>query len=151
MNWIKKNREGYVITYNPSPFCEIPKESWGLADLLIVNEIEALQVLDASLGSEEASVFKKHTENDMIEGYKVVAKSLQKLLNDGGYGSSVVITLGAEGSLFIAKDSTEPELVEAFKVKKVVDTTGAGDTFLGGVVSQLCRGSKLRDLSLIHI
>jgi ribokinase len=41
----------------------------------------------------------------------------------------VIITLGAEGSLLTTKD--DQLIIPSYKIKKIVDTTGAGDTFNG--------------------
>ncbi len=77
------------------------------------------------------------TESAVITGTKITspsdlttnAASLQALgVKD------VVITYGAKGSYLSAKDIEK--LVPAFRVK-AVDTTAAGDTFIGYFVSML--------------
>ncbi|HEX5849308.1 MAG TPA: PfkB family carbohydrate kinase, partial [Rubrobacter sp.] len=55
---------------------------------------------------------------------------------------SAVITLGREGAVFSDGDSTghvtSPEV-------EVVDTTGAGDAFVGALASRLARDASLED------
>ena len=53
---------------------------------------------------------------------------------------NVVVTLGAKGCLL----KQTGEIVPAQKQEKVVDTTGAGDTFNGVLAARLAAGEKLR-------
>jgi ribokinase len=62
-------------------------------------------------------------------------KCAQKLL-DGGI-RRVIVTLGANGALLASKESMEH--VPAFKVK-TVDSTGAGDAFIGSFATFLGEG-----------
>jgi ribokinase len=56
-----------------------------------------------------------------------------------GFGArSAVITLGEKGALLCT--STEKLLVPAFSAGPVVETTGAGDAFNGGLAVALSRG-----------
>ena len=53
----------------------------------------------------------------------------------------VCVTLGAEGTLIIDGDGA-PQIVEGFDAQ-AIDTTGAGDTFAGGVLYGLTHGLTL--------
>ena len=55
----------------------------------------------------------------------------------------VVTTRGAKGAEFRSTDG-EKVFVPAFPAPKVVDTTGAGDTFTGFYVSAIARGADVR-------
>ena len=51
---------------------------------------------------------------------------------------TIIVTLGAQG-VFYSRDSSESGLVPGIKVNKVVDTTAAGDTFVGYFATALAR------------
>lgn len=55
----------------------------------------------------------------------------------------VVVTLGAQGSVALARGMTEPIFVPALQVD-VVDTTGAGDAFVAGLSHALAMGAPLK-------
>lgn len=138
IDWLKANRPKINIAYNPSPFKPelINEDTWKKLDLLIVNEGEAIDVArqllpDANIGA------------DSQKGFAELAIKLRSLLNPENI-QTVIITMGSKGSLFLGKGMDEPEFVKSHRVEKVVDTTGAGDTFFGGVISQLANGGTLK-------
>lgn len=117
--------EGVAVLLNPAPAVKLPDAVYdGLAHL-IVNETEA-SLLSGLL------VEKLDTE----EGCKEVATwFLQKGV------LAVIITLGGRGVYFLTKEGGE-KLVPAEKVKEVVDTTAAGDTFVGQYALEVVGSSK---------
>ncbi|KAG7662786.1 RBK1 [[Candida] subhashii] len=144
IDWIKGNRPHVRICYNPSPFDPelIDLEMLGKLDMLIVNEGEAMDVAKCVLGSSELKKFETEIENDEVKGFKELAEKLQSLINDKNEGY-VIITLGSKGVVYVSQELESPKFEPARKVKNVVDTTGAGDTFFGGVVSSLARGISI--------
>jgi len=59
-----------------------------------------------------------------------------------GMAGTIITTLGEQGSQVSTR---EREIaVPAFKVKKVVDPTGAGDSYRGGLLSGLARGLDIK-------
>jgi ribokinase len=50
----------------------------------------------------------------------------------------VIITLGARGAFY--HSTGQSELVPAFSVGNVIDTTGAGDAFLGAFATAISEG-----------
>ncbi|MET1051773.1 MAG: PfkB family carbohydrate kinase, partial [Mycetocola sp.] len=88
------------------------------ADPLVVNEIEAAQLLNI-------------VETD--------GARLAKQLNE--HVTSVVVTLGAKGAVYM--EGSEPRHVPAPHVDTVVDTTGAGDATVGVLAAHLARGESL--------
>ncbi len=99
------------IAYNLAPARNIEEKYFKMIDCLIVNETE-LEFL-------AINIFNEKNIND----YDYIAK---KLIEIGV--KSVILTLGANGSKYIDKKNNI--YVESKKVN-VVDTTGAGDTFVG--------------------
>lgn len=93
-------------------------------DWLIVNETEA-------------AIVSKHSVTS-LEDAKLVAQELLPKVKVG-----VIITLGDQGAVGLTRNESVFE--PAISGVKVVDTTGAGDSFIGGVVSQLVEGHTLSD------
>ena len=108
---------GKTVVLNPAPAASLPAGVLELVDYLIPNEIEAAML--AGVSPEGADV-------------KVLAAALQKLGSD-----NVIITLGSKGVhvALYGGDTTFPA-----EVVKAVDTTAAGDTFIGGFVAGLASG-----------
>ncbi|KAL2021329.1 hypothetical protein VTK56DRAFT_7300 [Thermocarpiscus australiensis] len=105
--------EGVEVLLNPAPARTLPEEAFrGLAHL-VVNETEA-----AILGEVEESVLEDEAGLERVaEGF--VKRGVR----------NVIITLGGRGVYFMSREGRKG-LVPAEKAK-VVDTTAAGDTFVG--------------------
>jgi ribokinase len=106
-------REGVDVLLNPAPARRLPGEAYrGLAHL-VVNETEA-----AILGEVDEKVL------DDEAGLEAVARAFI-----GRGVQNVIITLGGRGVYYMSEDGRKG-MVPAEKAK-VVDTTAAGDTFVG--------------------
>ncbi len=46
---------------------------------------------------------------------------------------TVIVTLGAAGAVSVDNSQGEPKLVQTDKIDSIVDTTGAGDAFVGAL------------------
>lgn len=114
---------GSRFVLNPSPPRPLPTEVLAACDPLIVNEHEAKVILG------EACV------SDRPEDWAGL------LLAKGP--RSVVVTLGAEGSL-VASSPKDVTRVASVKVD-AVDTTGAGDAFTAALAFRLGAGASLAD------
>jgi len=112
-------REGRFVL-NLSPSQPIPAELLALCDPLVVNESEAADLTGGSVTS--------------IEEATVAARQLLAT------STSVVVTLGGEGAIVATPDSVTHS--PARKVT-VVDTTGAGDAFVGALAAALAAGDDL--------
>ena len=108
---------------NLAPPMELPGEALEKLDPLVVNEHEAAFLL-----------------GDKVEDVDGALSAAPDLLGLGP--RSVVITLGADGAVYAKNDTTEhvssPEV-------EVVDTTGAGDAFVGALAVKLADGAPLKE------
>lgn len=159
MKWLSENRPKFTIAYNPSPYDEENsiKKFLKYVDLLIVNDLEAkslvsdLEKTELSNGDQEEEArswsFLENKEN----AKETCSKILQEMKTSSIH--MIVVTLGCKGACFgtfnknnANETNTLEELifeyVKPLKVEHVVDTTGAGDTFFGGLVSQLSINNK---------
>jgi ribokinase len=116
---------GATTILNPAPAIEFDTELLDLVDILILNETE--------LG------FLTRTElrdtDDPARFFKA-ARSLSL-----GEDKIICVTLGKRGVLALIDG--EPTIV-AGRTVKAVDTTGAGDCFVGAVAAQLAGGQSVR-------
>lgn len=108
---------GVRILLNPAPAKQLPDELISLADFIIPNETELSLLTHQSV-----------TDIPSIE------KAAKILLERGA--KAVIVTLGSQGALIVTSESEQATLVDAFPVD-VVDTTAAGDAFIGGFASVL--------------
>ena len=107
-------RRGMKVVFNPAPAIKISDDFLSLIDLLILNE----------------------TETEYITGIEVsdhsnALRAAQSLIRSGV--KEVIITLGNKGVLYF-NCHQEEVFQPAFSVK-VVDTTAAGDTFIGAFMA----------------
>ncbi|CAI8912207.1 ribokinase [Pseudomonas sp. IT-P260] len=119
---LKRARElGKTVILNPAPASRpLPADWFTAIDYLIPNESEAAALSGLPVDSLQS------------------AESAASQLIAMGVGK-VIITLGAQGSLFA--NSKGFEHFPAPKVK-AVDTTAAGDTFVGGFAAALASGKS---------
>lgn len=105
--------------------------------MTILNPAPAQKDLPAALLKNVDLIAPNETESELITGIRVVDEDSMRAsaayYHELGI-RGVIITLGSKGS-FISLDS-EATIVPAFKVK-AVDTTAAGDTFIGALASVL--------------
>jgi ribokinase len=115
------HRHHVRIVLNPAPACAVPDSLLSQINYLVLNETEAtllsgVPVTDISTASHAAATLR-------VRGAKVV-----------------VLTLGEKGAL-VATD--EEVLYIPTRRVDVIDTTAAGDAFIGGLVSGLVRNDGL--------
>ncbi len=113
-------QQGIRTILNPAPAGHLPAEVVALADYITPNETE-LEVLSGRPGA-------------------AVAEAARSLLTTEQ--QTVVVTMGAQGASYIRRGSSA--LIPTYKVN-VVDTTGAGDAFNGGLAVALAEGKDLPD------
>ena len=113
--FLKAKKLGKITILNPAPAKKINEELLKVTDIIVPNETEA-EVLTGI----------------KVETLEDANKAGQAFLEKGV--NFVIITLGSKGAAVIGKDFCE--LVPAYKVN-AIDTTAAGDSFIGGLSSKL--------------
>lgn len=112
----KMAKQQHVTTIlNPAPAAELLPELMSYTDIIVPNE----------------------TESALLTG--IAVKGEQSMLENAAFFKQqgikhTIITLGEQGVFYAEED--DHGLVPAFKVK-AIDTTAAGDTFIGALSSQL--------------
>ena len=117
---LKRGRElGKIVILNPAPASRaLPAHWYGSIDYLIPNESEAAALSGVAVDSLDTA---------QAAATKLIAMGAGK----------VIITLGAQGSLFADGNSFQHFPAPSVKA---VDTTAAGDTFVGGFAAALAAG-----------
>ena len=119
----RAREHGMQVILNPAPAKPLPAELLSNVDILIPNESE-LALLTGLPVTDSSSA-------------EVAAK---EILKQGV--KTVIVTLGSKGALLVT--ATQVKHVDTYKVN-VVDTTAAGDAFIGGFASSLLSGKSLED------
>lgn len=106
---------GVLTVLNPAPAKDIPEELLKITDIIAPNETEAFELTNIEVKDEES-----------------IRKASNKFLEKGV--KFVIITLGEKGAAIL--DNDKLSIVPAYKVK-AIDTTAAGDSFIGALTSKL--------------
>ncbi len=114
-------QSGAKILYNAAPAAEMDREHLGMCDVVIVNEVEASYYFGSKIVSAEAA---------KEEGLKAASE----------LRNAWVITLGAFGSVMISGGKSEA--IPSIPVN-AIETTGAGDSYIGGLAYSLSEGKDL--------
>lgn len=116
--------KGVKCILNVAPARNLTAETAELADVLIVNEIEAVAVYESVFG---------HSPDDAETAVKALAQKT---------GGTCVLTLGKKGALA----AFGGRLLKASALDVIpVDTTGAGDAFVGAFAACAERGLSVAD------
>jgi ribokinase len=113
---------GARTVLNLAPFVPHADRLMKVVDVAVLNEIELSQATGTKLRAASA--------------VRDVAAACQKLRAKGA--RTVVATLGARGAVVVTADGATA--IPAFKAK-VVDTTGAGDCFVGALAARMSAGA----------
>lgn len=121
---LKKAKEfGKITILNPAPATKLDEEIILNSDYIIPNETE-LELLSGMSITDEKSVI----------------NAADVLLKKGVKG--LIVTLGSKGCMYISK--VERKAFPAYRVK-AIDTTAAGDSFIGGFVNGLASGLNFEE------
>lgn len=120
----RAHENGLRVILNPAPAQAVPAELIALADFIIPNETELSLLTGVSI-------------ND-IHSTDSTEQAARKLLEQGA--RNVIVTLGSKGALIVTH--TQIIQVDTYAVD-VVDTTAAGDAFIGGFATKLLESDSL--------
>lgn len=117
---------GATVVLNVSPVREVPRELLECVDVLIVNEHEIEVICNECVS---------------VDDHKALVSALARTGVE-----HIVVTLGARGSLIVEGDSVVA--VDPFPVQ-AIDTTGAGDSFMGSLMAGIAAGADLADAAVL--
>ena len=111
---------GVTAIFNPAPAVPIPDSIYPFCDYIVPNETEAAALTGLSVAT---------LADAKRVGDALLAKGAKTAL----------ITLGERGALFHNRERSVE--IPAFSAGPVVETTGAGDAFVGGFAAAIARGT----------
>lgn len=115
---------GVTTIFNPAPAAAFPEEILGLTDILIPNEVEAGMLVGR-----------------VLEGDGQVVEAARELQRRGP--KTVLVTLGSRGAVVVEGENA-PQWIAVEKVQ-AVDSTGAGDSFVGSFAYLMGAGRSTVD------
>lgn len=116
------HQAGARTVLNLAPFVRHPARLLKCVDVAVLNEIELAQATGTTLAS-------KSSYRDVVAACEILRKRGAR---------AVIATLGAHGAIVVSASGTDR--IPAFKAK-VVDTTGAGDCFVGALAARMAMGA----------
>ncbi len=119
----RAKQNGLRVLLNPAPAHQLPDELIELSDFILPNETEL-------------SLLTQQTISDISSGETAACSLVTR------EAQTVIVTLGANGALIVNKDIVKH--IPSFKVN-VVDTTAAGDAFIGGFAVALSNNKSVED------
>lgn len=114
---------GSKTVLNPAPAIEFDRDLLRLVDVLVLNESELTFLTKRAL-----------YEKDPVSHFIDAARSLRVDINQ-----VICVTLGARGAVALVGEET---ITVAGRAVKAVDTTGAGDCFVGAMAACMAAGEK---------
>eukprot|EP01113_Clastostelium_recurvatum_P045783 TRINITY_DN7921_c0_g1_i1.p1 TRINITY_DN7921_c0_g1~~TRINITY_DN7921_c0_g1_i1.p1 ORF type:complete len:263 (-),score=57.59 TRINITY_DN7921_c0_g1_i1:48-836(-) len=121
---------GTLSVLNTAPMrAGLPDDLFKYADIVCANETELESITSMPVSS--------------LSEIEAAAQSLVKTKNL----KHAIITLGSKGCLYVSGSSAACKHIEIENKVKVVDTTGAGDSFIGGLAYFLASQGSDQDIT----
>lgn len=142
------------IVFNPAPVFDegIPMKHLSQVDVLIMNETELVQVVNGMVNQEpepgKATYWARRLSENMDLDLRTLDE-IARLFHDAKV-NTIIVTLSARGAYY-SQDGSESGLVPGIKVQDVVDTTAAGDTFVGHFVTAFVRWTGTSSGAIPHL
>ena len=120
----KAKEYGKMTILNPAPAKKLSSKIIERLDYLVLNETEMEEIFSL-----------KYSDKNYFD-------NIIKLKKDKNL-QNIILTLGDKGSILFDKMNKITE-ISAYKVK-AIDTTAAGDSFLGGFITKLCETKNVEE------
>lgn len=130
---------GTRVVLNAAPAGDFAHETLRTADPLVVNEHEATQVLAAIDPDAVPGLAADTKAGEVVDHARLTSHALRA----AGL-ISVVITLGASGCVVLEAEPAQEAAHLPARPVRALDTTGAGDAFVGALAAELSRGADLQ-------
>lgn len=118
---LKAKELGKITIFNPAPARKLSEKVFKNTDYLILNETEMEEIFEIEFNDKE------YTEKISIKKKEYGIKN-------------IILTLGDKGSILFSKDNNIKKY-DVYKVK-AVDTTAAGDSFIGAFTMKICESGN---------
>lgn len=118
---LKAKELGKITIFNPAPARKLSEKVFKNTDYLILNETEMEEIFEIKFNDEE------YTEKISIKKKEYGIKN-------------IILTLGDKGSILFSEDNNIKKY-DVYKVK-AVDTTAAGDSFIGAFTMKICESGN---------
>ena len=124
--FLRGQNDGATTILNPAPAIKFDHSLLELVDVLILNETELASIAGVDVHDDDP-------EEKIVEAASAVRRRPEQI---------VCVTLGRRGSATLIGNES---VSTPGRPVKAVDTTGAGDCFVGAVAAQLAAGKPIRD------
>ncbi|OFR21933.1 hypothetical protein HMPREF2898_03310 [Atopobium sp. HMSC064B08] len=125
---IRAKELGLYVIVNPSPVHTIPKHVFNSIDLLCLNETECMSLFGLKA----------------MDDFESIDRSLSQLL--AHEAQTIILTVGDAGSIVVTRGQSLYQ--QAFRVN-TVDTTSAGDTYVGAMAACVANGKSLNNAAVL--
>jgi len=148
-----------ITVFNPAPISpEIVKIfPFDNVDCLILNKIESLELYSKITTITDTSTTSSSLLSSTLSDYNQQKKLLLTIKNKFPQLKILIVTLGYDGLIAWFKHFNSDDEIRTFPIhepkdgKPVLDTTAAGDTFIGFFVASISRNLQVTGCSLDNL